>query len=86
MNPRVKSVTPNPDFTLTLEFDNGEFGVDDCKPILDFGVFKELHDVKYFNRARVVNGTVCWPNEQDICPDTLYLDSVKVFESNETRV
>lgn len=86
MNPRVKSVTPNPDFTLTLKFVNGEVGTYAYKPVLDFGVFTELQDVQYFNQVRVVNGTVSWPHEQDICPDTLYLDSVKVFESNETRV
>jgi hypothetical protein len=79
MNPRVKSVTPNPDFTLTLKFVNGEVGIYDCKPVLDFGVFTELRDAQHFNQVRVVNGTVSWPHEQDICPDTLYLDSVKVF-------
>jgi hypothetical protein len=25
----------------------------------------------------VLDGTVTWPNEQDICPDTVYLDSQK---------
>jgi hypothetical protein len=28
----------------------------------------------------VVDGTVAWPNEQDICPDTLYIDSTKKAE------
>lgn len=51
---------PSPDFTLTLEFTNGEVGMYDCKPILDFGVFKELRDMKYFNQVRVVGGTISW--------------------------
>ena len=46
-----------------------------CRPLPDFGVFRELHDVNYFRRARAELGTVVWPHEQDICPDTLYLDS-----------
>ncbi|MDO8272147.1 MAG: DUF2442 domain-containing protein [Gammaproteobacteria bacterium] len=41
-------------------------------------MFKELKDAQYFRRASVMDGTVVWPHEQDICPDTLYLDSVKV--------
>ncbi len=58
MNPRVKKVTPGPDFTLLLEFTNGEVGTYDCSPLLDFGVFTELRDVRYFNRAFVLDGTV----------------------------
>ena len=60
-----------------MEFTNGENGIYDCLPILDFGVFKELKDLNYFNQAQVLDGTVVWPHDQDICPDTLYLDSIK---------
>ena len=60
-----------------LEFSNGERGEYDCCHLLDFGVFKELGDERYFRRACVRDGTVAWPNEQDVCPDTLYLDSIK---------
>jgi len=30
----------------------------------------------------VVDGTVAWPHEQDICPDTLYLDSVRLANAS----
>lgn len=63
---------------LELTFTNGEVGIYDCTPLLDFGVFMELRDVNYFNRARAEGGTVVWPNEQDICPDTLYETSKKL--------
>ena len=75
MNPRVESVTTTDDHKLKLVFANGETGVFDCSDLLDFGVFKELNDLHYFRQARVEYGTVTWPHEQDICPDTLYLDS-----------
>jgi Protein of unknown function (DUF2442) len=81
MNPRVESVVPKDDYTLEIRFTNGERGVFDCSPYLDFGVFKELRDVEYFGQARAVGGTVVWPHEQDICPDTLYEDSTKLAES-----
>ena len=42
MNPRVKKVKPNPDYTLTLTFANGEVKPFDVKPYLDMGIFKEL--------------------------------------------
>ena len=75
MNPRVKSVTPANGHKLKLVFTDGDTGVFDCSPLLDFGVFKELNDVNYFNQVRVQWGTVTWPHEQDICLDTLYQDS-----------
>ena len=78
MNPRVKSVQATDDYALVLQFTDGALGVYDCKSLLDFGVFKELRDKPYFKRASVDNGTVVWPNQQDICPDTLYLDAVKL--------
>lgn len=78
MNPRVHSVIPRSDFTLEIKFTNGEVGEYNCSHLLDFGVFTQLKDLNYFKQAHVRGGTVAWPNEQDICPDTLYEDSIKV--------
>jgi hypothetical protein len=77
MNPRLKSVSPIDDYMLSLVFTNGEQRVYDCSPLLSFGVFEELRDKSYFKQVRAEYGTVVWPHEQDICPDTLYEDSVK---------
>lgn len=79
MNPRVRTVVPKDGYKLELTFTNGEVGVYDCAPLLDFGVFAELRDESYFKRTRAEGGTVVWPNEQDICPDTLYEDSKKLI-------
>jgi hypothetical protein len=75
MLPRVRAVTPNEDFTLTVTFTNGEVRVYDCQPLLDFGVFTSLREPATFKRVHVSGGTVEWPGEIDICPDTVYLDS-----------
>lgn len=80
MNPRVRLVRASSDYKLHIEFTNGEYGTYDCTHLLDFGVFKELKDKRYFSKATVVDGTVAWPNEQDICPDTLYIESIKEGE------
>jgi hypothetical protein len=77
MNPRVKDVRPREDFQLEITFTNGETGLYDCRPLLDFGVFRELKDLSYFRQARAELGTVVWPHQQDLCPDTLYLDARK---------
>jgi hypothetical protein len=77
MNPRVQDVCPQAGFHLKLTFTNGETGLFDCSGMLDTGIFRELRDEAYFRQARVEAGTVVWPHEQDICPDTLYEDSVR---------
>lgn len=75
MNPRVTAVRPNPDFTLTLTFTNGEVRVFDVKPYLDRGIFRELQSPHYFNSVRPFLGSIQWQNGQDFCPDTLYMES-----------
>lgn len=77
MNPRVSKVIPTDEYKLLLTFANGEHGIYDCSEMLNFGVFQELQDKIYFKKVTVLDGTVFWPHEQDICPDTLYLDSIK---------
>jgi len=77
LNPRVATVIPHPDFTLTLTFENGERKKFDMTPYIDRSPwFEELRDWNYFSQARPDLGTVVWANGQDLCPDTFYLDSV----------
>jgi len=75
MNPRVLQVTPVDNYKLHIVFTNGEKATFDCQDLLDFGVFSELRDINYFKQVMAVDGNVVWPHEQDICPDTLYVDS-----------
>src|SRR5574341_167339 len=76
MNPRVKDVKPNPDYTLTITFANGEIKSFDVKPYLNIGIFRELQDKSLFNSVTPFLGSIQWKNGQDFCPDTLYLESV----------
>jgi len=78
MNPRVVAVLPRPDYTLELTFTNGGVRIFDVTPYLNIGIFRELQDLRYFNSVRPVLGSIQWRNGHDLCPDTLYLDSVPV--------
>ena len=76
MNPRVEKVRPADDYRLILKFANGEIRVFDVGPYLNIGVFRELKDQNKFRSVRVFLSSVQWQGGQDLCPDTLYLDSV----------
>jgi hypothetical protein len=77
---KVLSAMANDDHTLDLKFDDGTVRRFDVKPYLEYGVFQELRDQSYFKLVKVAFGTVQWPNEQDISPETLYLES-RIIES-----
>ena len=72
---KVVAVRANDDFTLDLKFDDGSVRRFDIKPYLEYGIFKELKDKDYYKKVKVAFGTVQWPNEQDISPETIYLES-----------
>ena len=69
---------PTIDYKLELVFTDGDRRIYNCSDVLDFGVFREFRETSYFRQARVQDGTVVWPHEQDICPDTLYVGSSRV--------
>ena len=77
---KVVAARANDDFTLELKFEDDSVRKFDVKPYLEYGIFKELKDKSYFKRVKVAFGTVQWPNEQDISPETLYLEST-IIES-----
>ena len=81
MNPRVATVHPNPDYTITLTFANGEVRRFDVKPYLNKGIFRELRDIQVFNTVKPMLGSIQWRSGQDLCPDTLYMDSEPESES-----
>lgn len=80
MNPRVTHATCHADFSIRLSLNNGEQRVFDARPYLDYPAFHRLRDAHYFQRGFAHHGTVCWPEEEDFCPDTLYLESQPALE------
>jgi len=79
---KVTSVRANDDFSLDLKFNDGSVKRFDAKPYLDYEVFRELKDLNYFKQVDLAFGTVQWPHEQEISPETLYLVGVALGASD----
>ena len=77
---RVSSVTAEPEFNLSLKFSNGEQRRFNMSPYLHLPVFRPLENPGFFALAKVDYGTVVWPGEIDIAPETLYDRSVPLAE------
>jgi len=73
---QVTSVEAVSDFRLELTFNTGERRRFDMRPYLRYPVFRRLENPAFFALARVDYGTVTWPGEIDIAPETLYEHSV----------
>jgi hypothetical protein len=71
---KVTAVKANNDYTLDLKFSDGSVKRFDVKPYLKYEVFKELENLAYFKQVSLAFGTVQWPHEQDIAPDTLFAE------------
>jgi hypothetical protein len=72
MYPSVKNVIPEEDYLLSIDFDNGERGVLDMKPYLDFGIFNRLKEPSVFNRVHVSFDTIEWDSGIDLDPEFVY--------------
>ncbi len=73
--PLLIEATPTRGFAVRVAFDDGTAGEVDLSYLVDYGgVFEPLRDPDYFRRLRadLEAGTIVWPNDADIAPETLY--------------
>jgi hypothetical protein len=73
--PRLRKAVPLDGYTVHLEFADGLAADVDLSYLVGRGpVFEPLRDPGYFRQLEVdeCSVTICWPNEADIAPDTLY--------------
>jgi hypothetical protein len=74
----VTSVTVLPQFTLSLVFENGAHRSFSMAAYIDQNPWVRLKTGHLFQAAFIENGTVNWPGNIDIDPETLYEYSVPV--------
>jgi hypothetical protein len=68
---KVVAVESLDNYKLRVTLSDGRKGIFDVLPYLDEGVFLEMKDPVYFRRVYVDYGTVVWPHDQDIAPETI---------------
>ena len=71
----VTEVEVRAGYCLRLLFENGERRDFDMTPYLDKRPYLHLQEESQFALAAVAYGTVVWPGDIDIAPETLYAQS-----------
>lgn len=75
----VKAVTARDDYSLLVDFIDGQRKQFDMKPIIARGgVFERLRNLSFFKQAHVDRDTVVWDDVIDIAPESLYDKGVAV--------
>lgn len=70
--PAVIDVSPLDDHHLAVRFSNGEQGILDMRPHLDFGVFQKLKEIENFRQVKVSFDTIEWEGGIDLDPEFVY--------------
>jgi hypothetical protein len=73
--PLLTEAQPLDGYGVHVQFEDGTTADVDLSYLLDYGgVFEPLRDSAYFARLRAdpEAGTIVWPNDADIAPETLY--------------
>jgi len=68
----IISVKAQKDNTLLLVFENGERRRFDMRALLNKKPFTKLKEASLFMAAKIDYGTVIWPGNIDIAPETLW--------------
>jgi hypothetical protein len=82
----IINVSVQSDFVLFLDFENGERRAFNMATYLDQKPWARLKFGNVFQGAFVENGTVTWPGNIDIDPETLYERSVLIGTTHNPQI
>lgn len=69
---KMKAGRPLDRIRIRLTFNDDQQKTIDFREWLDGPVFERRKDANYFSKFVLDGGTVAWPNDADIAPETLY--------------
>ena len=75
MYPAVIHAKAKENYCLEVRFSNGESGVLDMRPYMDFGIFKKIADPSKFCKIHVAFDTIEWDEGIDLDPEFIYQNS-----------
>ena len=65
-------VIPLENYILHIEYKDGKIVDFDMKNLIEHPLFKPLKEKVFFDLAKINGSSISWPNDIDICADSLY--------------
>ena len=65
-------VTPLENYHLYIEYEDGKTSNFDMNSFLNHPLFKPLKEKAFFDLVQINGSSISWPNDIDICADSLY--------------
>ena len=86
----IRRVIPHDDYTIQLNFSNGQRGVYDVLPLIsqeitDNDSFSLLEDLALFNKVQNYGDSIAWNNDTAIDVDELYDNCMTIKSYNRWR-
>ena len=79
ITPDIIEVEAKDDYTLIIVFDTKEKKIFNMKKLIENNkIYFRLKGKDYFNKVKSRGDTVEWENGEDVCPEKLYYESVKI--------
>jgi hypothetical protein len=69
--PDAVQVQALPSHMVRVHLADGRVGMFDVGPLLKYPAYSALRNPGYFSRVRVEHGVVCWPDGEDLAPESV---------------
>ncbi|GEM_PF-1427468 len=76
--PKLTHIKIEERITILAKFEDGTIGIIDFDKKVLKGILSKLQDHSFFNLAKLKEGVIYWPEEIEICGDSLYLELKEV--------
>lgn len=74
---QVISAKPLDGLKVFVTFENGVNGVFDCAYLTEDPYWAKLKSPAFFRQVRAECGTLCWPEDIDVAPESVWEDVVR---------
>lgn len=74
---QVVKASPIDDSTVAVTFENGVCGTYDCTYLMEDSYWARLKMPGYFRQVKAECGTLVWPDDLDVAPESVWERCVK---------